>query len=164
MNVRGSGTRRLAALIAAAAVAGCAPDIEEPTVEIVGVRGGSIGLDGGELLLSVRVDNPNEFAIEASRLDYDLDIRRDDRWFDLAEGVLEEGLVVAGYGTTSVEIPVSFRLDDAIRVGADLLRGGTPTFRVSGRVDLQRPVRRRLPYRQEVTADLGARTRGDTVP
>lgn len=164
MNVRGSGTRRLAALIAAVAVAGCAPDIEEPTVEIVGVRGGSIGLDGGELLLSVRVDNPNEFAIEASRLDYDLDIRRDDGWFDLAEGVLEEGLVVAGYGTTSVEIPVSFRLGDAIRVGADLLGGGTPTFRVSGRVDLQRPVRRRLPYRQEVTADLGARTRGDTVP
>ncbi len=164
MNVRGPGIRRLTALIAAAAAAGCGPDIEEPTVEIVGVRSGSIGLDGGELLLSVRVANPNEFAIEASRLDYDLDIRRDDGWFDLAEGVLEEGLVVAGYGTTSVEIPVSFRLGDAIRVGADLLRGGTPTFRVSGRVDLQRPVRRRVPYRQEVTADLGARTRGDTVP
>jgi LEA14-like dessication related protein len=149
---------------AALCLGACAPDVIEPEIDIVGVRGGTIGLEGGEVLLLVRVDNPNDFAITASRVDYDLDLRRGEDWFDLAEGTLEEGLDVPGYGQVTVEIPVAFRLSDAIRVGADLLGGGSPTFRVSGRVDLQRPIRRRVPYREEITADLGARDDRDRQP
>jgi LEA14-like dessication related protein len=158
MTIRPFHSARGAAALAALCLTACAPDIVEPEIDIVGIRSGSIGLDGGEVVLLVRVDNPNEFAIEASRVDYDLDLRRGESWFDLAEGTLEQGLRVPGYGDVTVEIPVTFRLDNAIRVGAELLRGD-PTFRVSGRVDLQRPVRRRLPFREEITAALGTRDR-----
>lgn len=149
-----TSTRIAAALIVATVLGGCVPDIEEPEIDIVGISGGRIGLNGGELDLLVRVDNPNEFAISASRVDYDLDLRRGEDWFDLTNGALEEGLSVPAFGSVTVEIPVTFRLGDALQVGRELLRGGSPLFRVSGRVDLQEPVRRRLPFRQEVTADL----------
>ncbi len=144
-----------AALWSGLVVGACAPDFEEPDIEIVGISGGSVGLDGGTLLLLVRVDNPNDFDIEASRVDYDLDIRRAGDWYDLADGELDHGLTVGALESASVEIPVEFRLGDAIEVGAELLRGGTPRFRVAGSVDLRRPIRRRVPYSEEITADFG---------
>lgn len=154
------GAGAAAALVLGLGVVACAPDFEEPTIEIVGISGGNIGLDGGTLLLLVRVDNPNDFAIEASRVDYDLDIRRDGDWYDLAAGELDRGLTVAALESSSIEIPVEFRLGDAIEVGAELLRGGNPRFRVAGSVDLRRPIRRRVPYSEEITADFDRAARG----
>jgi LEA14-like dessication related protein len=161
LSARGRSATGVVALALGVGLGGCAPDIEEPNIEIVGVRGGSIGLDGGTLRLLVRVDNPNDFVLEAARVDYDLDIRRGEDWFDLADGELERGLTVPALGSSSLEIPVEFRLGDAIEVGAELLRGGNPRFRVAGHVDLRRPIRRRVPYREEITADLGDRARGE---
>ncbi|MEN8375222.1 MAG: LEA type 2 family protein [Gemmatimonadota bacterium] len=146
-------------LLVLATIAACTPDFVEPRISIEGVRVGRVGFDGGVVHVLVRVDNPNDFDIEASRVDYDLDLGRGEDWVDLAEGELEDGLTVPALGSADVEIPVEFGLGDALSLASTVFAGEAPRYRVSGSVDLQRPIRRRVPYRQEGFADLNGSAR-----
>ncbi len=147
----------VAAMLAALAYA-CVPDIEEPEVRLAGVRVGGLGLEGGLLYVRLSVVNPNDFALEADGLTYDVDLREatDDgrEWVDVTEGRYTEDLRVGANDTAVVEIPVEFTyrgLGGAIR---SVLRTGTVDYRVRGTVVLQKPISTEIPYRHSGTVTV----------
>lgn len=157
--MRASQRRRAFALLAGAALAlgGCSSVFEEPRVAFEGLRIGGLGLEGGRVLVRVSVVNPNSFGLEASAVDYDLDLRdpSGESWVDLAEGVYDEEIRVGGGDSVVVEIPVDFtyrQLGPALR---SLLNRGNVDVRVAGSVDLEEPVTRRIPFRKEQNVSLG---------
>lgn len=87
------GTRRMAALLAAAALAsGCALlqriSFEEPAVQLAAVRIVGLTLDGGTLDVLLGVHNPNPYRITGSRFEGEVlledtrfgTVTRDDTW------------------------------------------------------------------------------------
>jgi LEA14-like dessication related protein len=139
-------------LLAAALLGGCVPKVEQPQVWVAGARLAALGLNGGTVDVRLSVYNPNRFAFEASGLEYDLDFEGpDEEWLDFTEGRLDRDLEVAAGDTVEVVIPVEFSyrgLGDVVR---GLLDRGSFDYRVSGRVALEGPVRREIPYRHSGT-------------
>lgn len=142
--------------LGALALAACS-GVQEPRVVFEGLRIGSLGLEGGRVLVRVAVVNPNRFGLEASSVEYDLDLRDEDGegWVDLAEGVYEEEIHIGGRDSMVVQIPVDFtyrQLGPALR---SLLNRGNVDVRVAGAVELEEPVSRRIPFRREQNVSLG---------
>lgn len=149
----------LAIVVLAAVWAGaCFPTIRQPEVQLVGVRLGSLGLQGGQLLVQVSVNNPNSFALRASGFTYNIQLRepeaRSDSWAELADGVFSRDVQVAAHDSTIVEIPVEFRYAWIGTVVRSLLNTGTFGYRISGSVAVEKPIRKKLPYQHTGTANL----------
>ncbi|MFW6078791.1 MAG: LEA type 2 family protein [Gemmatimonadota bacterium] len=146
MAVRGLG---LAGVVALAAVVACVPRVRAPEVDLVGVRLGGLGLEGGVVHVALSISNPNAFALVADGLSYDVDLsdpREDDGWVDLAEGVFEEDFRVEAEDTAEVEIPVEFTYGGVGGLVRSVLRTGTFEYRVRGQVQVEEPVGTRIPY------------------
>ena len=137
---------------------GCIPTIKQPEVELVGVRLGSLGLQGGQLNLQVSVTNPNSFALKASGFTYNIQLRepgvRNDSWTELAEGTFRRDVQVAAHDSTIVEIPIEFRYSGIGAAVRSLLDTGTFGYRISGTVAVEKPIRTDMPYRHTGTANL----------
>lgn len=149
MQRRNIMTFAVAVLVVAAA---CVPRLREPEVDLVGVRLGGLGLQGGVVYVELNVANPNTFALAAEGLTYDLDLSDPDDgdgWTDIAEGTFEEDFRVDARDTASVEIPVEFRYSGVGGLFRSVLRTGTFRYRVRGRVALDEPVGTEIPYERE---------------
>lgn len=145
-----------AALILASA---CSRAVQEPEVQLAGVRVGGFGLQGGLIYVELDVHNPNRFAFETDGLTYDFALRdstqSEETWTSLAVGTFDEPVRVDGRGTRRVEIPVEFRYADAQSAFRSLLGAGTFDYRLTGAISLVSPIRREIPYRHLGTFSLG---------
>lgn len=157
-----SGRRFVAAGLAVLAVvvtAACVPNIEAPDVRFVGARLGSVGLEGGRLYVQLSVVNPNDFALEADALTYDLDLRdpdaSDDGWVGFTEGMFEKRTRVPANDSTVVEIPVEFTYGGLGGAARSIMATGTVTYRLRGAVQVAEPVRAEIPFDQEGRASFG---------
>ena len=108
---------------------------------------------GGTLLVDVEVSNPNRFALNATNLDYVLQISdikdSDTTWMDFASGSYEQSFSVASGATESVEIPVEFQYSGLGGAASSLLRAGTFNYRATGTVDVRTPLgNREIPFRR----------------
>ena len=140
----------LFALVLAGVAAAGMPRIEEPKVRVAGVRLGAIGLEGGLLYVRLSVVNPNDFALEADGITYDVNLAEQTaegrRWVDVTTGSFEERLRVGANDSTEVEIPVEFTyrgLGGAIR---SIIGTGTVDYRVRGTIYLREPISTDIPY------------------
>lgn len=140
----------LCALVLVGAAASCMPRIEEPKVRVAGVRLGALGFEGGLLYVRLSVENPNDFALEADGLTYDVQLAEPTadgkRWVDVTRGSFTEELRVGAEDSTTVEIPVEFSyrgLGGAIR---SVLGTGSVDYRVRGTIYLKKPVSVDIPY------------------
>jgi len=138
------------AFVLASVAAACMPRIEEPKVRVAGVRLGAIGLEGGLLYVRLSVVNPNDFALEADGLTYDVNLAEQTaegrRWVDVTTGSFEERLRVGANDSTEVEIPVEFTyrgLGGAIR---SIIGTGTVDYWVRGTIYLREPISTDIPY------------------
>lgn len=147
----------LAALTIVLAVA-CVPDIQEPEVRFAGARLGNIGLEGGRLYVQLGVVNPNDFALEASALTYDLDLRDpsapDGGWTEFTEGIFDERTRVPANDSTVVEIPVEFTYRGLGGAARAILETGAVDYRVRGTVHVAEPVRVEIPFEHEGSASF----------
>lgn len=144
----------LAAVVVVAT--GSCTTIQEPRVAFEGVRVGGLGLEGGQVLVRVSVVNPNRFGLQASSVQYDLDLREEDgdSWVDLADGIYRDEIQVGGRDSVLVEIPVDFtyrQLGPALR---SLLNRGRVDVRVTGAVQLAEPMSRRIAFRKQENVSL----------
>lgn len=154
-------TRPALALIAALAAA-CSPNFEEPEVQLERISVGGIGLEGGRLDVHLRVTNPNRFALEASQLEYTLqfaepagrDSQEQEDWIHVADGRSDRDVRVGARESVVVEIPVRFEYRDLGGAMRALLARGTVDYRVSGRVRLESPVGRTLPFSKTGAVDI----------
>lgn len=153
-------TRRTAGLLLAAllSVGGCMPSVQEPDVRLEGVRVRGLGLEGGVLDVRLMVVNPNGFALEASGLDYTMELAAPDedepRYTRFADGEFRDELRVDARDSAVVEIPVRFEYRDVGAAVRSLLAQGILDYRVSGSVRLQEPLRRSIPFRKSGSVDI----------
>ena len=100
----------------------------EPQVAFRGVNLRGLGLTGGSLDLVLDVYNPNRFALDATRMTYNL-------WVDslpLARGAKDDRFRVNSKDTQTITIPVDFSWSGMSEAARQLLNTGTVNYRVAG--------------------------------
>jgi LEA14-like dessication related protein len=150
----------IAAVLVALTAAACAGP-RQPEVRLEGVRVGGIGLRGGTLIFQVLVTNPNSFDLETRSLTYHLQLphpTETGQWVSFAEGVMDERVRVDRRSARILEVPVTFRYDDAGGAIRSIMDTGTFNYRVTGEVRLSEPIGRSFPYSHSGIVSLdGAR-------
>ncbi len=126
---------RLAATVGVAVLAGCAalPHREPLRVNLVGLE--RLKGEGFELRFAVklRVQNPNESAIEFDGISIELDVNGR----PLASGVSAEAGTVPRFGELVITVPVSVSASAAVRQMIGLMDGtprGEMPYAVRGRI------------------------------
>ena len=147
----------LAAVLALTTLASACTGFKKPTIELEGISLGSVGLSGGTLLVNLRVENPNGFALNAERLRYDLALRDpdaggDSAWIDFATGTFDREFTVGARATETVQIPVEFSYAGLGGAASSILRNGTFHYRANGEVDVDTPIgTRSVPFTKRGT-------------
>ncbi|MBX6363684.1 MAG: LEA type 2 family protein [Gemmatimonadetes bacterium] len=138
-------------------LAACLHGFKRPEIRLAGLRFGGIGLRGGLVYTKLEVTNPNGFELRANRVRYNLQLRDPDdpsKLLPLAEGTFDQDVRVPGHSTTTVEIPVEFGMGSAGAAVQSVLNRGTLSYRVTGDVELTRPVDTTVPFRHEGVVSL----------
>lgn len=159
--MRNKLVRRAAACLVAVVLAGCGSSlVRQPEVSLQGVQLAGLGLQGGTLLVNVRIVNPNRFALNANGLRYDLDLGDDESpgdttWLPFASGSYDRPISVAAGDTTTVPIPVEFAYARLGSAAASILRSGTFEYRARGEVNVSTALGSRgVPFAKRGTVTL----------
>lgn len=132
-----------------AGMAACVPKMQRPEVRLVSVHVSSLGLTGGSVQVRLNVYNPNTFALDAKGLSYNVELAQDssdENWISLAEGTFDQTVRVRAADSTQVDIPVEFTYKGLGGAFRALMQRGTFDYRIHGDVNVQTPIRARIPY------------------
>ena len=128
------------AAIAVIAAAGCStlgrqafadPVVTLKTVNVVG-----LGLTGGNLDVVLNVYNPNGYRLDATRLNYRVQIDST----PLANGALDSRFTVQNKDSTQVHIPITFSWSGLGAGARQIFNTGAVNYRVIGDVTVGSPV------------------------
>jgi len=140
---------------------GCATVFKQPEVRLENVSLTGIGLQGASLVARLNIDNPNGFDLESRSMTYNLELQDPDsagKWVPLARDTITQKIEVGGNSAATVEIPIDFTYSELGPAVRALLDRGTFGYRVSGRIDVSKPISRSVPYRKTGRVTLqGAR-------
>jgi len=131
--------------------------ITPPAVQVTSVRLGSIGLRGATLVADLRLENPNDFAIETDSIAFDLDARDQGAqtgWTPVTSGVVREPVQIAPGSHADVQVPAELefsRLSAPIR---SVIEMGSFNYRITGRVLIREPRRTTAPFSQTGNVSL----------
>ena len=127
--------RVLFAVLLVATLPGCAAlsrllgqVLEKPTLAFDHAAVKTVSLDGLTLDTVWRVDNPNGFGLDLSRLGYALAVDG----HPVAHGDAPGGVKLPAQGTGKVTLPLSFKFHDLATTVADLVHRKTLPYQVSG--------------------------------
>lgn len=126
-------------------VAGCATvdDVRQPTVSLVDLAIGRPGLLNQELVLTLRVGNPNDFAIPLEGLALTLEVNGR----DLAEGLSDEQVSLPRLGYAEVTVQATASTLSILRELISLGEKEQIDYRISGTAYVGTPFgRRAVPY------------------
>ncbi|HEX6694874.1 MAG TPA: LEA type 2 family protein [Longimicrobiales bacterium] len=154
--------RIIIAVVLAAGVTACSSAFrgvfEEPTVRLDGIQVNGLGLTGGSLIARFEIENPNSFGLETDRVDYTVEIldrtRSDSTWMPLTKGVIDDNIRVGGNERKTLELPIEFSFRDFGPAFRAILDRGTVTYRVTGEVAVEEPLRRTVKFRKQDVASL----------
>lgn len=119
----------------------------QPRVDFKDVRINGLGLTGGSLDIVLGIYNPNEFQLDATRLEYTLLVGDDSVQF--GQGSLDSKFVVNERDSTTVRLPLSFTYSGIGEAGRQLLNTGTVNYTVRGNLVVTTLVGNyTVPYRQ----------------
>jgi len=112
-----------------ATLAGCGglntlAHMESPTVDVTGVKLLGTTLAGADVLVQFRVDNPNDVDLTLDGISYKLRLNGQ----PLLDGHYDKQIQIAASDRTAVELPVSIRFDDLLRVVRTLQGQKTPQY------------------------------------
>jgi LEA14-like dessication related protein len=134
--------RLLAALaLCLSALAGCGglntlAHMESPTVDVTGVKLLGTTLAGADVLVQFRVDNPNDVVLTLDGIAYKLRLNGQ----PLLDGHYDKQVQIAASDRTAVELPVSIRFDDLLRVVRTLQGQKTPQYALDADLRFAVPV------------------------
>ena len=137
--------RKLAVMVAASALvagAGCSAigraAFKEPVVHLRSVAVRGLGITGGSLDVKLSVYNPNHYRLDATRLNYKVNLAGDN--VTVASGTLDDKFTVQDNDSSVVTIPVNFSYSGIGAAGQSLLNSGTVDYHVLGDVTVGSPV------------------------
>ncbi len=111
---------------------------QEPIVRLKDVRVRGLGLTGGSLDVMLNVYNPNHYRLDATRMNYRLNMAGDST--TVASGTLDSRFTVQDNDSTTVTIPVSFSYAGLGAAGRSLMSTGAVNYHVLGDVAVGTPV------------------------
>ncbi len=131
--------RRVAMVAAAAAglaIAGCSmlgrAAFKSPVVQLRDVRVRALGLTGGSLDVQLNVYNPNHYRLDASQLNYKVNLVGDS--VTVASGTMTDRFSVQESDSQVVTIPVNFTYAGLGAAGRSAMNSGTVNYHVLGDV------------------------------
>jgi LEA14-like dessication related protein len=139
----------LAALLCMVALAGCSglgtlARMEEPRVDVTGLKLAGTTLSGADVLVQFQVDNPNDVDLVLDGIGYKLRLNGQ----PLLDGRYDQRTRIAASGRTAVELPVTIRFDDLLRVIRTLGDRKNPNY------DLEADLRFAVPVLGEITVPV----------
>jgi LEA14-like dessication related protein len=123
-------------LLAACAGFGLGDVVQRPKVDIVDAELTRTGLEGADFLFQFDVDNPNGVALVLNGLDYRL--RLNDK--PLLNGRQDDRTEIAAKAASRVDLPVTVRYEDLIRVLETLDDRDTPSYELQADFQFAVPV------------------------
>ena len=128
------------AAVAVIVAAGCSAlgkqAFTDPVVSLRDVKVTGIGMTGGNLDVVLSVYNPNGYRLDATRLNYRLQVDST----PLANGVLDNRFTLQDKDSTQVHIPVTFSWSGLGAGMRSIFNTGAVNYRVTGDVTVGSPV------------------------
>jgi len=145
------GTRRLPI-----SKSGTLPVVKPPTIDLGSVSLQRTTLLDQQLLLSMKVSNPNSFGLLINALDYDI-VMNGRRW---AQGKTDKPIEVKAGGESEIALPVSVDILSAGAALADIITSRKPvSYSVKGSADIGSSLpefsRVKLPFNRAGTIAIG---------
>lgn len=137
--------------VLATACSGMGNNFRQPEIQLDHAIVRGIGLSGGNLDLVVKVDNPNNFRLEGTKLEVGIEIEGE----HLGDITYDDDFSVSENGTTTLTLPLRFGwagVGSAVR--AALGYGDLP-YKMKGQAEIQTPWgRTEVPFTREGRAPL----------
>lgn len=129
--------------------------LQYPSLSVVNVKVVEAGIFEQKFALELNVKNPNAFALPIKGLDYTLHLAGE----KFAEGVTAQGFNVPAGGESNFETQVSTNLVSTIRQFSHLIKDtpGEVDYLVEGKLKLNLPLIRSIPFSESGLVDLGSR-------
>lgn len=150
-------------LAAAVAVVGCTAlgkqALRDPVVTLADVKVTGVGLNGGSLDVVLNVQNPNDFRLDATQLNYHVLVDT----VPFANGTTTQRFTVEGKKTQQIHIPINFTYGGVGAAGRQLMNTGSVLYTVKGDVTVGSPVGNvTVPFSQTGRySTLGGNSRGE---
>ena len=149
-------------LATAVAVVGCSAlgkqVLKDPVVTLADVKVTGVGLNGGSLDVVLNVQNPNDFRLDATQLNYNVLVDT----VPFASGTTTQRFTVEGKKTQQVHIPINFTYSGVGAAGRQLMNTGSVNYTVKGDVTVGSPLGNlTVPFTQTGRySTLGGNSRG----
>lgn len=156
-------TRSTALMLLPAALmftlAGCS-SIQRPTLTVESVTMNGLSAEGVELLVDIKVTNPNDFAAEAAGILYTLEMNG----VEVLDGRQDNPVSVPAGGSAEVSVPVTLRWGGGAGALQSILDGGEQSWKLHGRVTVRSGLMQKtFPFSETGTfTTRGSEERGGT--
>ena len=134
-------TRFAAALLAVAAIAGCASlglgGFKQPIVNFKDLKVRGLGLTGGSIDAYLNVYNPNGFNLDATRLTYKVTVGDN---AELGTGALDSRFTVQNNDSTTIRIPIDFTYAGIGAAARQIMQSGSVPYNVAGDITVGTPL------------------------
>lgn len=136
----------VALIVSTTACAAIRDNFREPEIQLDRAIVRGIGLTGGKLDLVVKVENPNNFTLQGTKLEVGVDVEGS----HLGDITYDDDFSVSENGTTTIILPLTFGwagVGSAVRTA---LGHGELPYKMKGQVELQTPWgRTEVPFTRE---------------
>ena len=130
-----------AALLAVAAIAGCASlglgGFKQPIVNFKDLKVRGLGLTGGSIDAYLNVYNPNGFNLDATRLTYKVTVGDN---AELGTGALDSRFTVQNNDSTTIRIPIDFTYAGIGAAARQIMQSGSVPYNVAGDITVATPL------------------------
>jgi len=106
--------------------------VEQPTIQVHKVQMGNFSLSGGSATFVLDIQNPNNFAIPLTGLDYGLRLNG----VQVAEGNKSERVTIGARQSQKLEIPLQFSFSNMLNMLPGLLRNRSVNYDLGGSIHL----------------------------
>lgn len=118
-------------------LAGCAslrPQLEQPSISLANIEIGEVGLLQQRYLLTLNVQNPNNFAIPVRGMSYAVQLAGS----DFARGVSPKSFSIPAYGESQVQVEMTTNALSILRKLQQLINSDADavSYQLSGKLDV----------------------------
>ncbi len=131
--------------------------VSKPKVALQGVQLSRLGRSSGAMVVTLKVTNPNSFALHSERMDYALELQNiegadEGKWTELVSGSYDAPFSIGPEQSATLEVPVDFDYSRLGGAAVALLFAGKLDYRARGTVLLRTPVgTHALPFKKQGT-------------
>jgi LEA14-like dessication related protein len=139
-------SRLLTLVLVGAACSGIGDNFKEPDIQLERAIVRGVGVTGGNLDLVVKVDNPNNFRLQGTKLEVGFDVEGS----HLGDITYDDDFTVSENGTTTVTLPIRFGWSGVGSAVRAALGYGDLPYKMKGQAELKTPWgTREVPFTRE---------------